>query len=482
MKKITYVLFLVLLFSYSCKEQEIAEKPYINPPFPALNPEYETYAFDAEEGDTLKYKTGSIITIPPDIWVDTAGNKITGQVQVQYREFHNAEDIFLAGVPMAYDSAGVRETLKTAGMFEIRAYKDTNEIFVKEGEKINVKMASFDEKQGYNFYSLDEKGKNWAYKGTAEPQPNENIALMQDSINDMKPKITIPLDKNHFALDYWAILDVYFNVKPSGDVWKYRNNTSLKTKSKKYGLNWSGIYGTWNTLYFKGRKVFAYEIVWKNISGKRFPKWVQNKKYITQNRLIKLTNLGKNQYYMTVRDGYGENEKKFSFKAQAVMKLKELFKQMPDDWQAEYDKTMKKIAEAEARIKAQAAVFRSFDIDQTGLHNWDRIMKRDDRFVIAADFNFENKELDKAGIPLVYFIENDKSYVQVPFQDWEQFKLVPDSTAKFVAVLSETEMAVFSNKEYQKLDFSSIKSLKKHTFDLKTVKINSKEDFTAAIN
>ena len=155
---------------------------------------------------------------------------------------------------------------------------------------------------------------------------------------------------------------------------------------------------------------------------------------------------------------------------------------MPDDWQAEYEITQTKIAEAQARLDAQAAVFRTFNIDQTGFHNWDRVYHREDKIFVEADFNFENAELNKAGVPIVYFVEGGKSYVQVPFKDWKKLMLVPDSTAKFVAVLSETEIATFSNAEYQKLDFSALATNKKQTFDMKTVQINSKDGFIEALN
>jgi len=476
------VLLLLSFLIFSCKNEGLVDKPFINPPFPALNPVAENFTITAEKGGTLEYKTGSIITIPSNIWVDKEGKNITGEIKIKYREFHDAYDIFLAGVPMAYDTASVKQNLQTAGMFELTAFSGENEVFMKENSKINVKMASFDENADYNFYTLDENAKNWAYKGTSKPVPNEKVQILKDSIEKMKPKHIIPFEKDYFALDYWAILDVYFNVKPSGDVWKYEKNTELKRKSEKYGLKWSGIYGTWETLNFNGKKVFAYEVVWKNISGKEIPKWVQTKEYQTDNRLIKLAKVGNNQYNLTVRNGWEDNAPKFSFKAEAVMMLKEVFKQMPEDWQKEYENTLKKIADAEAMLANQAKVFRTFDIEQTGFHNWDKVYHREDKIIVEADFNFEKQDIDKELIPIVYFIENNKSYVQISFQDWQKIMLVPDSTAKFVAILSETEMATFSNSDYQKLDFSALTSSKKHAFKMKTVKITKKEDFINSLN
>lgn len=137
---------------------------FIHPPLPAANVPYVNYTFDAAKGDTLVYKTGSILLFPANAFVDEAGRVVTGEVEVRYREFRNPVDMYLAGIPMNYDSAGQSYQFVSAGMFEMLAYKNNKSVFVNPAAKPLVNLASKKEKQAYNIYYLDTIKKNWIYK------------------------------------------------------------------------------------------------------------------------------------------------------------------------------------------------------------------------------------------------------------------------------------------------------------------------------
>ncbi|OQY00303.1 MAG: hypothetical protein B6I20_08980 [Bacteroidetes bacterium 4572_117] len=466
-----------LLFFITCTDK-IVEKPFISPPFAELNPQYADYELDANVGDTVFIDSGTEIIIPANIWVNKMGEKITGKINMKYRELNDASDVFLAGVTLDYDSAGVKNQFKTAGMFELVAFKDTNEIFIDKGNYIDVKFASDVEGGEYNFYTLDEKNKNWAFKGTDQPVFNEKINTMNDSITKLSPKHPFPFTKDYFALDYYSILDVYFNVKPRGNLYPYLKNKSLKRKTKKYGLSWSAIYPGWEHVVFNGRKYYAYELVWKNVSGKKMPRWMQKKEYIRENDLTKITKIGKNKYYMHVVDSEYKPKYNFKFLAEAIMPLKQVFKLMPDDWKNEYKIINEQIAERKRKLEMQKQFLRTYRIDQTGWHNWDVISKRQDKILVKADFKFD-KEIDSETLPLMYFTDNNKSYVKIPYSDWDKIMLVPDSTAKFVAVLSDKEAAVFTATDYNAINFNELSKNKEpsYTFNMKTIKINNHDDF-----
>ncbi|MBN2755646.1 MAG: hypothetical protein JXR51_00630 [Bacteroidales bacterium] len=478
MKSLINIIVLISIFLiFSCSDK-VVKQAFISPPFADLNPQYTEYEINADYGDTVFIDSGSEIIIPADIWVNKNGEKVKGKINLKYREFSDALDIFLAGVPMCYDSANVKSTLKTAGMFELRAFKDTNEIFINKGKFIDVKFASNVKGGEYNFYTFDEQAENWEYKGTDKPTENYKISLMKDSIEKFSPKHPVPFTKDYFALDYYAILDVYFNVKPGGNLYPYYNNKSLERKSETYGLKWSGIYGTWNKLSFNGKSYFAYELVWKNVSDKKMPKWMMTKQYQTENRLIKLKHMGNNKYFMHVVDNQYNTKNEFKFFAEAIQPLKEVFKLMPDDWKNEYDIAMIKIAETQKRIELQKKFLRTFQISQTGWHNWDLIDKRNDRILVKANFKFD-KEVDNEMITLLYFTDSNKTYVKIPYTDWDKIRLVPDESAKFLAVLSDKEAAVYTAKEYSAINFQELSSIKEpsYTFNMKSRKINNRNDF-----
>lgn len=145
------------------KEQE--SKPCINPPIEGLNIEYTSYKVIAEKGANLDFKTGSKITIPKNAFVDLDGKILKGEIEVRYREFHDAADFFVSGIPMTYDSAGVRYQFESAGMMEILAYQNGKKVNVAPEKEIAVKMASNDKDTRYNLYKLDTMANNWSCLG-----------------------------------------------------------------------------------------------------------------------------------------------------------------------------------------------------------------------------------------------------------------------------------------------------------------------------
>lgn len=456
---------IALLLLWACSDK-IVEKPFIAPPFSAIDKEYTEFTFDAEKGDTLLFTSGSRIIVPPDIWVDTAGNKITGEIKLKYREFSNAKDVFLAGIPLAYDSAGKKETLVTAGMFEIRSFKDSTELNIADNKKLTVQMASYESDADYNFYYLDEKGKNWKYIGYDKPTENPKIQEIKDTIEQMQPETPFPFNDDYFALSYDAILDVYFK----DNYYKIEKNYKSKLPKRKaetYGLSWSGIYCGYQ-LTFNRVRYEAYQMIWKNLSGKKLP-WIAKGSYVE-----KFVYLGDNTYSMTLR----KKDKKAYIKVKAIMPIKHLFAYPPETWQEKYDEVMAKIKEEENRLATQFAVYRTFDVSTTGTHNWDKVYNRQDKVIVKAEFKFDKQLEEELSEPdIYYFVENNKSFIKIPFSQRDSLMLVPDSTAKFIAVLSDKEAAVFSSKEHNKIDFDKLRTTPSYSFAMKTVAINSIEDF-----
>ena len=143
----------------------------INIPISELDVQTDTFCIDAEKGDTITYKTGSQIIIPSHCFVDNDGNKITGKINIQYREFCNPVDIIFSGIPMGYDSGGVRNQFESAGMIEIKGFQNNKSVFIKESQSISINMASSIEKSGINLYRFDTIKNNW-------------VMLGKDSLND----------------------------------------------------------------------------------------------------------------------------------------------------------------------------------------------------------------------------------------------------------------------------------------------------------
>ncbi|MGB1041378.1 MAG: hypothetical protein ACPGVD_10935 [Flavobacteriales bacterium] len=159
--------------------------PVINPLLAQADIKNESYKVDADKGGKIKHHTGTEITIPEGAFMDEEGNIITGKVEVQYREFHDQADIFLSGISMKYDSAGKERIFESAGMMEIRGFKDGKRLKIVPDKNFRICMHSKNPDPKFNLYYLDEEKKKWDYEG-------------KDSITE-EPEIKEPIDYDEFT-------------------------------------------------------------------------------------------------------------------------------------------------------------------------------------------------------------------------------------------------------------------------------------------
>lgn len=134
---------------------------FISPPSEKLNIAYTNYKVDNAKGAELKHPSSSKIKIPKKAFVDKNGKEIVGEVTISYREFHNKADIIAGGIPMAYDSAGKKYNLESAGMFDILGTQNGEPVFIKE--EVKVEFASANPQDRFNQYYLDTTERNWKY-------------------------------------------------------------------------------------------------------------------------------------------------------------------------------------------------------------------------------------------------------------------------------------------------------------------------------
>ncbi|HRZ41860.1 MAG TPA: hypothetical protein P5228_04060 [Bacteroidales bacterium] len=138
--------------------------PRINPPHPGMV-HYENFTVSPGKKGVFTSRKGSKITVPPNAFRYADGTPCVEPVTVQFAEFHNVQEIYLSGIPMQYDSAGISYTFESAGMFDIGAMASGNPLELAPGKGIDVDLVS--EAEGvYNFYYFDTTGNGWEYRYT----------------------------------------------------------------------------------------------------------------------------------------------------------------------------------------------------------------------------------------------------------------------------------------------------------------------------
>jgi hypothetical protein len=136
---------------------------FVNAPFEKLKVNNTSYKVDNAKGAEIKHPTGSKIKIPKSSFVNKAGEEITGEVEILYREIHDQAEIIASGIPMRYDSAGKEFTFESAGMFEIKGYQNGEPVFIKHDKPLTVEFNSVQTEDHFNQYELDTVARNWTY-------------------------------------------------------------------------------------------------------------------------------------------------------------------------------------------------------------------------------------------------------------------------------------------------------------------------------
>ncbi|MES2515270.1 MAG: hypothetical protein V4580_14050 [Bacteroidota bacterium] len=136
---------------------------FIAPPISKLNVPYTSYHVKSEQGATIKHTSNSKIIIPKKAFVNKQGQDIIGDVEIKYREFHDQADIIASGIPMNYDSAGVKSHLESAGMIDIKGFQNGEPVFINPKKQITVQFQSQHTADKYNMYVLDTIARNWVY-------------------------------------------------------------------------------------------------------------------------------------------------------------------------------------------------------------------------------------------------------------------------------------------------------------------------------
>jgi hypothetical protein len=158
---------------------------FVNPPLQGVNVNYTIYKLKAGTDTILEYPSGSRLHVPANAFLDARGQAVKGQVELRYREFHDAADFFVSGIPMTYDSAGIQYQFESAGMLDILVNKDGEPLFVNRNEQILIDMASDVKGNRFNIYYLDTISKRWDYM-------KEDVVMSAES-EPMKAGKQIPL-------------------------------------------------------------------------------------------------------------------------------------------------------------------------------------------------------------------------------------------------------------------------------------------------
>ena len=170
---INFLFVLVLSVLFSCKETventspvQGSEEEQLIPPIPEANIVADEYRITPTKDTVIYHKSGSVISIPKNAFLDEKGNVITTPVDLKFRMFSNPLEVYLAGIPMTFSNDNDEEVVfESAGMFEMNASNKGKAVNVNPENKIQVDVVSYSEDTKFNRYDFDSEINTWKELG-----------------------------------------------------------------------------------------------------------------------------------------------------------------------------------------------------------------------------------------------------------------------------------------------------------------------------
>jgi len=405
----------------------------IAPAFKNIDVAYQKFGVNPAKAEkiTLK-KTGTVIEIPADAFVDENGNPVKEKVDISFREFHDAAEIIASGIPMQNPETG--EYMETAGMFEIKGHCKGKEIFIAPTKKITVNLASYNEGDRFDFFKLDKNGR-WETKQKGG-QATINLKRVEelkkaDEKETQKPIEPKSLERNNnFVFDF----NVNYKAFPElsafkGIIWQYAG------KAKDPGnpeLNPE-----------------IFETDWQNIEIKK----------------------AKDKYVLVLKFG----RKKVEIEVLPVLKGTD-YKIAKIDFEKnmrEYEQIKKEIEMQRKMYDQQAELLRSYSLSGFGIYNWDFWKgDADKNFEVKIDFEPEFDYAENSNT-VTYFLVNNRRKAVVRYGTDNKgiisnFAFPSSDKNTLIAILPGNKVAVFEKKDFDQL-------LDKKNGNLVTIKMKTEK-------
>ena len=461
---------LVSSLFYLKKKEEI--KPEIKLTIALNNNEnpIKEFNINSDKDTILIYESGTIIKIPKESFVDENGKVIKGNVDFDYREFHNISETILGNIPMRYDSAGVKSDFESAGMFEVFATKDNKPVYVNQNKSIEVQLATLDgDKIKFNQYYMKDRKSGWVYinKDTvntikvADVTPKEKIIAYPNKRKLIKPE-KANSDKHQFTIEVaegiFPELAVFKNVifEESEKNKDYNAEKANKSwygalierigETKDYKITFTNPNETYQVIAYPVCDTTDYKeaIAKYNKLNEVYSKKLNEK---TNSEKIKEDKL---------------NSQFFSY-VESMNRYRELLKKN----QKVYNDSMAVVFQEQKLTEAsQEIVYRTFQVKEFGIWNSDCPKNLPQGVILAANYQNENGEIIKPAA--LYLIEKGKNAMYTLSLS-QKLSFNPDAETVLIIITADNTLAWVPSASFSGMD----KSLTSHTFKVQTLKKQS---------
>lgn len=408
------VLFLASTIVCSCSSKRSQHK-YFEPPVASIDIPFHTWTISSDQDTTILLPTGTSLHIPAGAFAKNDGSLVSGTVEFRAREFHDAIDIFRAGIPMWTDQQH-QEYLRSAGMIELRARKDEQELKLADGKELDISLAGFRSSANYSLYYLDE-GNGWGKTGSFSTDSNRiklNKIAMLDTLPE-KPEDPEGLEDQ--------TIDLITNLEENAYLKAF---SGLKWRIRKKDLT--------------NEIEEAMRVHWDNVK-------------------IRVINKRKMKYELTFTAKLKDNAEKTYNKTVKVIARPELSGKKLEQAKADFEKEMvayeglrKKWEEEQSRLAMECDLLNTFKANQLGIWNIDYLQKINNPEYVETDFDFEEElrsDINKISIYMI--LQKNNSCVKLSPGQWRTIGFDPAENTRLIAVLPGETLAIVPEQVVQNI-------------------------------
>ena len=178
--------------------------------------------------------------IPSNAFLTADGKIYEGEVTLKVKEYDNAIENALAGVPMIFRNGGTNAVFASSGMIDFRAYDEKGEELQANPENvIQVELRNLQPTESTNLYAYNEEAKNWEEIGAPEVASWEAMKRkFLDSLNQLP-------DSEFFKR---RIVPIGIHMKHKGSSKDaYRLSFEASTRKPLKRQTYSGIQAVYQT-------------------------------------------------------------------------------------------------------------------------------------------------------------------------------------------------------------------------------------------
>ena len=412
----------------------------VTPLIPNADLPYKNYTINSDSLSFLKTPTGTKIKVQPGSFVHKDGKIVTGSVSFKLREMHNAYDILQSGIPMSLSQK--REGfLESAGMIEMHAFQNNEELEVNPQKNIDVQLAAYKPSEGYQLYYLENN--NWQTKDTFLTVQNieKQEKLIRLNKLPVPPNETDTLGDIIFELAASEIDAPY--LKPFQNIqWKIKSEEATPQVRQQLRVNWDEV-----SIKEVNRRKMKYELTFIK-------------------KVLIPTDTGID---------YQTSTKKLVLNATPIMneKTKRKDRKSFAVQMKEYNDYITKIAEEKIRVEKEADLLNAFKINKMGIWNIDCLQRQSEVIFTKINFDFQN-EIDPTvnKIKVYVIFEKSNSVVQYLPKDFNIIGIPASMEVSIVAVLPNNNIAFVDDEQIKE----KMKKNNQNLF-LSTKKIKSNQFF-----